>query len=123
MRGGGSVNRSDSANLARAKSITAVGLDRIFAANASSHPFHSADPRMVMALGCVATGCLDKLAARLVVGFLATFIPSKTEPWSGLSIDGARAVGKPGIGGIDTVSMSPVYARRYTWSSLAGSVH
>jgi hypothetical protein len=110
MRGGGSVNRSCSASLARARSITAVGLERIFAANASSQPFHSAEPRMVMALGCVATGCFDDLVGRLAVGFLTTVPPSKSGPSFGPSIDRVRAVGKPGIGGAVVVSMTSVYA-------------
>jgi len=65
---------------------------------------------MVMALGCVGTGWLDDLDTRLAVGFLATAAPWKSGPSFGLSIDGACAVGKPGMGSADVVLMPPVYA-------------
>src|SRR5690349_3014737 len=67
IRGGGSSNRSCCASLARARSMAAVGFTRILAANRSSHPFHSAEPRMVMAFGWL--GMI--FAAGLAAGFFA----------------------------------------------------
>jgi hypothetical protein len=65
----------------------------------------------VMAFGCVGTGPDGpgaRLAFGLAVGFLATVAPSKTEPLSGLSIDAACAVDKPGMGRADVVFMPSV---------------
>src|SRR4051812_20936242 len=121
MRGGGSANRSCSASFASAKSITAVGLVRILAANRSSQSFHSADPRMVIAFGCdgLMAGLAVALVAGLAVGFLLTVAPSVAGPSYGPSIDGACATGKLGMGNGAVVFMTPVYARLNLRSSSA----
>src|SRR4051794_41915829 len=100
MRGGGSANRSCSASLASARSITAVGLVRILAANRSSQSFHSADPRIVIALGCEAlmAGLAVDFVGRLAGGFLPMVGASVAGGSGGASIGGACATGEVGMG-------------------------
>src|SRR4051794_9457141 len=109
MRAGGGSNPSASASLAKARSMIAVGLERILAENRSSHSFHAFDPRIVIAFGCVLLGGAGFAPGRFGFG-LAILLALRALDGSGASMGPAPAEDKPSMCGALGVSMIAVYA-------------